>query len=104
MKRFVIDKNKLDKLETFNEQLDKEYGPKGTPTRDEFEAKSLAWYYAECLKDARKKAGLTQQEVADRIGKKRTYVSLIEQGKTDLQLSTFIMMCIAVGAKFTFNY
>ncbi|MBO4691695.1 MAG: helix-turn-helix transcriptional regulator [Bacteroidales bacterium] len=100
----TIAKKKLMGMKTFEDQLLKEYGPKGTPARDEFESKALAWYYAECLKDARKKAGLTQQEVADRIGKKRTYVSLIERGKTDLQLSTFILMCAAVGAQLSFSY
>ncbi|MBQ1886193.1 MAG: helix-turn-helix transcriptional regulator [Bacteroidales bacterium] len=69
---------------TFEDHLLNEYGPKGSPARDEFEAKAIAWYYAECLKDVSKKAGLTQQEVADRIGKKRTYVSLIERGQTDI--------------------
>ena len=91
-------------METFENQLVKEYGPKGSPARDEFEAKARAWYYAECLKDARKKAGLTQQEVADRIGKKRAYVSLIERGKTDIQLSTFILMSEAVGLQLAINY
>lgn len=100
----VIDKKKLAGLKSFDEHLDEEYGPVGSPGRDEFEAKALAWYYAECLKDARKKAGLTQQQVADRIGKKRTYVSLIERGQTDLQLSTFLLMCVAVGAQLSFTY
>ena len=99
-----LDKAKLAKLETFEDQLVKEYGPKGSPARDEFEAKARAWYYAECLKNARKKAGLTQQEVADRIGKKRAYVSLIERGKTDIQLSTFILMSEAVGLQLAINY
>ena len=104
MKRPVLDREKLAKLKTFDEHLDEKYGPKGSPARDEFEAKARAWYYAECLKDARKKAGLTQQEVADRIGKKRAYVSLIERGKTDIQLSTFILMSEAVGLHLAINY
>lgn len=91
-------------MKTFEDQLVEEYGPKGSPARDEFEAKAMAWYYAECLKDARKKARLTQQQVAQRIGKKRTYVSLIERGQTDIQLSTFILMCSAVGAQLSFSY
>lgn len=100
----AISMKKLAKLKTFDQHLDEEYGPKGSPSRDEFEAKAYAWYYAECLKDARKKAGLTQQQVADRIGKKRTYVSLIERGQTDMQLSTFLLMCVAVGAQLSFTY
>ena len=44
-----------------------EYGAKGTASRDEFDAKSRAWYYAEVLKNARKAAGITQQQLADKI-------------------------------------
>ena len=99
MKR-KIDIQKLSQLETVNDDLDKRYGKEGSQARDEFDAKAKAWYYAECLKEARKKAGLTQQEVADRIGKKRAYVALIERGETDMQLSTFILMTEAVGLRF----
>lgn len=100
----IIDTQKLSQLKTVNDDLDKRYGKEGSQTRDEFDAKAKAWYYAECLKEARKKAGLTQQEVADRIGKKRAYVALIERGETDMQLSTFIMMSEAVGLRFLLTY
>ncbi len=95
---------KISHLDTVNADLDRRYGKEGTLSRDEFDAKSRAWYYAECIKEARKKAGLTQQEVADRIGKKRAYVALIERGETDMQLSTFIMMSEAVGLRFALTY
>ena len=100
----IIDTQKLSQLKTVNDDLDKRYGKEGSQTRDEFDAKAKAWYYAECLKEARKKAGLTQQEVADRIGKKRAYVALIERGETDMQLSTFIMISEAVGLRFFLTY
>ncbi len=100
----IIDTQKLSQLKTVNDDLDKRYGKEGSQNRDEFDAKAKAWYYAECLKEARKKAGLTQQEVADRIGKKRAYVALIERGETDMQLSTFIMMSEAVGLRFFLTY
>ncbi len=100
----IIDTQKLSQLKTVNDDLDKRYGKEGSQNRDEFDAKAKAWYYAECLKEARKKAGLTQQEVADRIGKKRAYVALIERGETDMQLSTFIMISEAVGLRFFLTY
>ena len=81
-----------------------EYGAKGTASRDEFDAKSRAWYYAEVLKNARKSAGITQQQLADKIGKKREYVAMLEKGETDMQLSTFIMISEAVGLKLTLTY
>lgn len=94
-----IDWEKISKLETFDQQLDKKYGIKGSKEREAFEAKAKAWYYAEILKEARKQSGMTQQQLADRIGKKRTYISLIERGETDMQLSTFIRMSDALGIR-----
>ena len=59
-----------------------------------------AWYYAEILRDARKKEKVTQQQLAERIGKKREYIALLEQGKTDMQLSTFLRISEALGLNF----
>lgn len=63
----------------------------------QFDAKSRAWYYAEILKNARKSTGITQQQLADRIGKKREYVAMLEKGETDMQPFTFIMISEASG-------
>ncbi len=102
--RQKIDISKLKHLPTTEDLLEKEYGAKGTVMRDEFDAKSRAWYYAEILKNARKSAGITQQQLANRIGKKREYVAMLEKGETDMQLSTFIMISEAVGLKFALTY
>ncbi len=99
-----IDIDKVKRLPTVEDLFEKEYGKKGAPLRDEFDAKSRAWYYAEILKNARKTSGLTQQQLADRIGKKREYVALLEKGETDMQLSTFIMITEAVGLKIILTY
>ena len=62
-----IDISKLKHLPTTEDMFVDEYGAKGTVSRDEFDAKSRAWYYAEVLKNARKSAGITQQQLADKI-------------------------------------
>ena len=81
--------------------MDKKYGVRGTPSREEFEAKAKAWYYAELLCDERKRQKITQQQLGDRIGKKREYISSIEQGRTDMQLSTFMLIANALGLRFS---
>ena len=96
MNTIKLDAKKLSKLPSFNEKLDREYGPKGTMQRETFDAKARAWYYAEVLKDARKAAGITQKQLAERIGKERSYIALLEKGETDMQLSTFLMISEAV--------
>lgn len=99
-----IDIKKIQELPSVEEMFQEEFGVKGTATREEFDAKSRAWYYAEVLKNARKAAGITQQQLADKIGKKREYIAMLEKGETDMQLSTFIMISEAVGLKFALTY
>ena len=91
------DTAKLSRMRTAGELLDAKYGQPGTMPRKQFEAKARAWYYGEILKEARKSSGITQKQLADRIGKKREYIALIEKGRTDIQLSTFIQITEALG-------
>ena len=96
-----LDEKKLAKLKTGSQHLNEKYGEKGSPSRKEFEAKAEAWYYAELLRDERKRQKLTQQQLGERIGKKREYISALEQGHTDMQLSTFMLIANALGLKFS---
>lgn len=102
--RSKIDLTKLKGLKTSDEYFTERYGAVGTPTRKEFHQKAKAWYLSEMLKEERKKQKITQKELAERIGKKREYISLIEKGETDLQLSTFIGIADALGLKFGLMY
>jgi len=96
-----LDPEKVAKLHSFDDLLDKEYGKIGTPSRNAFHDKALAYYYGEILKDRRKELKITQQELADRVGKERSYIAYIEQGKTDMQLSTFLNITNALDLKFS---
>ena len=79
------------------DMLAREVGEAGSPERDEFNAKALAWYYGEVLRDRRKELGITQKELAERVGRDRSYISRLEKGETDLQLSSFIRIAAALG-------
>ena len=79
----------MNKITTFEEHLEKEYGKKGTPKRDQFEAEAMAFRLGELLKEARTKAKLTQEELAEKTGTKKSYISRIESGRSEIQLSTF---------------
>ena len=102
--RSKIDIDKISQLPTLDDLLSERYGPDGSTDRDDFDAKSKAWYYASVLKTARKTAGITQQQLADRLGKKREYIALLEKGETDMQLSTFLMITEVLGLKVTLTY
>lgn len=73
---------------TFDELLDIKYGKPGTPKRDEFESKAKAFVIGEMIKDARKEAQITQEELARKTGTKKSYISRVENGKIDIQVST----------------
>lgn len=96
-----LDEKKLAGLTSFDDILLKEYGEEGSPKRKELEAKSRAWYYAEMLRDERKRQNITQKSLAERIGIKREYLSTLERGETDMQLSTFIRIAEALGLRFS---
>lgn len=66
-----ISRKKLAQLTKGSDHLTEKYGEKGTLSREEFEAKAKAWYFAELLRDERKRQKLTQQQLGERIGKKR---------------------------------
>ena len=89
--------NKLAGLKTFDDHLQERYGDKNSPERKDFEAKAKAWYYAELLKDERKRQNVTQKMLAEKIGKKREYISALEKGQTDMQLSTFLRLLMPWG-------
>ena len=73
---------------TFDELLDIKYGKIGSPKRDEYEAKANYFVISEMLKEARKEAHITQEQLADKIGTKKSYISRLENGKADIQVST----------------
>ena len=73
----------------FETLLIEKYGDKGTPKRDVFDADSLAFRLGVMLKEARKEANLTQEELAQRTGTKKSYISRIERGLSDIQVSTY---------------
>jgi ribosome-binding protein aMBF1 (putative translation factor) len=79
----------MSKITTFEQHLEKEYGKKGTSARGKFEAEAMAFRLGELLKEARKEAHLTQEQLAQKSGTKKSYISRIESGKSEIQLSTF---------------
>ncbi len=96
-----ISEEKWAKMPKIEDHLTETYGEPGTASRKEFEAKTEAWYYAELLREERKRQKLTQQQLGERIGKKREYISALEKGQTDMQLSTFMLIANALGLKFS---
>ncbi|WP_010423291.1 helix-turn-helix domain-containing protein [Anaerophaga thermohalophila] len=88
--------NKMKNVTDFDDLLNEKYGKKGTPTRDKYDAESLAFRLGVMLKEARKEAKVTQEELATRTGTKKSYISRIERGQSDIQFSTYYKL-IEIG-------
>ena len=83
-----MDTNKIRTAKNFDELLDIKYGKIGAEKRDEFEEKAQYFVISEMLKDARKEAKMTQEQLAEKVGTKKSYISRLENGRCDIQLST----------------
>lgn len=84
-----MENNPMKNQTSFEALLDNKYGKKGTLERDHYEAGALAFRLGVMLKEARREAKITQQELAQRTGTKKSYISRIERGKSDIQISTY---------------
>ena len=84
-----MEDNDMKNLTDFEDLLKEKYGVKGTPARDKHEADSLAFRIGVMLKEARRQANITQEQLAEKTGTKKSYISRIERGKSDIQISTY---------------
>lgn len=81
---------KYKDIKDFEELIELEHGKIGTETRNKYEEGAQMFIISEMLKSARKEANLTQEQLADRAGTKKSYISKLENGKGNIQLSTLI--------------
>lgn len=91
-------------IKSFDKHLEERYGEKGTLKRTQFEAKAKVFAIGEMIKEERKQANLTQEQLAAKISAKKSYISRIENGKSDIQLSTlFKLFKFGLGRKINFT-
>ncbi|MFT4523325.1 MAG: HTH-type transcriptional regulator/antitoxin HipB [Bacteroidia bacterium] len=79
----------IKNITNFEELLTQKYGVRGTKNRDAYEINSLSFRLGEMLKEARKASNLTQEQLALKTGTKKSYISRIERGLSDIQISTY---------------
>ncbi|MFC5283776.1 helix-turn-helix domain-containing protein [Pedobacter alpinus] len=77
-------------ITTLDEILDKKYGEKGNPKREEWEQQFEAFRLGALLEEARTKLGMTQEELAEKCGTNKSYISRIENDASDIRLSTLM--------------
>lgn len=96
----TIDPQKIATLTTANQTLDEKYGELGSSSREQFNEESIAWFYGNMLRERRKELNLTQKQIAEKIGREQSYIARVEQGKADIQLSSFFRIAAVLGIQF----
>ena len=93
-------------METNNHQivdydvvLDAKFGKGGSPERAKAEDDAYAFYTSQILLDARKKAKMTQSELAKKVGTNKSYISKIENGLIEPGAGLFFRIIDALGLR-----
>jgi len=77
-------------LTSLDEILDKKYGKRGAPKRETWEQNFESFHLGVMLEEARKKRNLTQEQLAEKCGTNKAYISRIENNASDIRLSTLM--------------
>lgn len=87
-------------ITSLDELIEKRHGKIGTKKRTEFEIKAKSFAIGEIIKEERRLANMTQDELADKTGTKKSFISRVENGHSDIQLSTlFKLIELGLGRK-----
>jgi len=71
-----------------DEVIEERYGPVGSPPRDKFERDAEAFIIGAMLKEARLSRGMTQEQLAEKCGTTKAYISKVENNLKDVRIST----------------
>ena len=83
-------KNKNNNITTLDEILNKKYGERGASEREKWEQEFEAFRLGVLIEEARTKLGMTQEELAEKCGTNKAYISRIENNASDIRLSTLM--------------
>ena len=81
-------KMKKDNILTLKQFKDKHYGKRGTAKRDELEAGYENFKIGSLIHEPRIEKGLTQEELAEKVGTTKSYISKIENNVKEVRIST----------------
>ena len=84
-------KNKLVDLEDF---IDQQEGKRGTKKRETFEQGYETFKLGVMLQEMRHQHNMTQEQLAEKCGTTKNYISRIENDASDIRLSTLMRIVI----------
>jgi HTH-type transcriptional regulator / antitoxin HipB len=88
-------------LTSLEELLESEHGKIGTPSRNQYEAEYEAFKLGVLLQEARKRKRMTQEQLAERAGTTKNYISRIENDASDIRLGTLMRIINGLGGQLT---
>jgi DNA-binding XRE family transcriptional regulator len=74
----------------WDDHLNNKYGERGTEKREKFQEELEAFRLGVLIQEARKNQNLTQQQLAEKVGTTKSYISRIENNASDIRLSTLM--------------
>lgn len=83
-------------MKTLAQIVDEQYGKKGTPKRDRFDKGYESFKLGAMIHEARIEKGLTQEQLAEKCGTNKAYISKVENDIKDVRIST-LQKIIEVG-------
>jgi ribosome-binding protein aMBF1 (putative translation factor) len=89
-------KAKKNDLKSLDQFVEEQYGTKGTDKRDKFEEGFQEFKFGVMIQQARLEQGLTQQQLAEKVGTNKGYISKVENNIKDVRIST-LQKIIEIG-------
>ncbi|MDQ6786904.1 MAG: helix-turn-helix transcriptional regulator [Acidobacteriota bacterium] len=87
---------KKNNTKTFDEFVGEQYGARGTAKRERFETGYEQFKLGVLIQEARLEKGLTQEQLAEKCGTNRAYISKVENNVKDVSVAT-LQKIIEVG-------
>lgn len=75
-------------IKTLDQFVDEQYGKRGTPKREKLEKGYEEFKLGYLIQQARLEKGLTQEELAEKCGTNKGYISKIENNLKEVRIST----------------
>lgn len=86
-------------IRDYDQVWDSESGKPGSPERAKAIEDAYAFYSGQILYSARKAAGITQSELAERINTTKPYISKLEKGHINPRAGLFFSIINALGMR-----
>ena len=79
---------KQSNLKSLDQFVEEQYGKKGTSKRDKFEKGYESFKLGFLIQQARLEKGMTQEELAEKCGTNKGYISKIKNNVKEVRIST----------------